>query len=1261
MHVAMSKYLTAALILILNLSVFGQPVKVENISPENGLSHSWVSSILQDKEGFMWFGTWNGLNRYDGYDFTIFKPSQDDSNSISSNVIRVLCEDNAGNLWIGTENGLNWYDPNGENFVRFFHNPSDSGSISNNYILSLLSDHKGTLWIGTKGGGLNSVDSSPYFHKFINPFSPESNNINCIIEDNNNSNYLWLGTEHGLFRFDKSTASFIYYPINGGRINHVILSLYQDEKNDLYMGTWGLGLIKYVRSENKFIYCINNTQPEGPARENVIVFNILPDLYGNLWIGTRDQGIFQLNTKSLSIVDITSKLGEEFLRDRVIMSLYRSSSGIVWVGTRYDGVHKIVPQTKNFVQLTEKANAYNQKNDGVITAIILDRENNQWFGTRNNGLFKVDSRTGNLLFYKNSNSLPNSLSSDNVLAICPTYEDNKMILWIGTDGGGLNQLNPVTGLCKNYKQNINNKDAISNNHIYSILEYDTDHLLIGTWGISSSGGLDVFNKKTGKFINFNYVPENPEELSSRIVLRLYRDKAGVIWIGTRGGGLNKMLVKNIDAQIPEEIASFKSYQHISERATSLSHNDVFSLYEDKNGVLWVGTGGGGLNRFDRTQESFKAYAKEVGFADDMIYGILEDNHNNLWLSTSNGIIKFNPKTETVRNYGTSDGLLHNVFSPGASFKSSSGALFFGGVNGCVSFYPDSIKENLNTPEIVITKFEIAGRGKTYNARDYAKLSLNSIRKLTLPYFLNDLSFEFSSLDYNAPDNNKYKYKLAGNDEDWIKTDASRRFVSYTNLTPGRYVFTVKGSNNDEIWNYEGRSIEIIITPPFWKTLLFRLLFLLLILGSLSFLVFYVITRYQREKLRVEEEMKESILDERNQLRTLIDNMPDFIYIKDRESRFIVANIKVTTVMGAKPEELIGKTDFDFYPHDLASQFYEDEQNIMKSLEPKINYEEPGLDEQGNRVIISTTKVPLISNEGEVMGIVGIGRDITKTKRIEIQLRKRTEDLQETNRLLEERQEEIQQQAEELATQAENLRKINGELERLNRTKDKFFSIIAHDLRNPFHAIIGFSELLTKEYYAMDDQQKIGLLELINVSSEGAFNLLENLLQWARTQTDKIKYNPEYIDINEIVKSTLSFSTITAEKKRIKLENTLTEKTMAFADKNMINTVMRNLISNAVKFSKTGGEIKIAASDVGDMLEISVIDTGVGMNKENLGKLFRIDTYHSTTGTSGESGTGLGLIICKEFVEKHNGLIKVISEEKKGSTFSFTLPKNKPLE
>jgi PAS domain S-box-containing protein len=427
-----------------------------------------------------------------------------------------------------------------------------------------------------------------------------------------------------------------------------------------------------------------------------------------------------------------------------------------------------------------------------------------------------------------------------------------------------------------------------------------------------------------------------------------------------------------------------------------------------------------------------------------------------------------------------------------------------------------------------------------------------------------------------------------------------------------------------------------------------------VLISTAYGFYYLIRQNRVYKEIAEDNIRDSVLLERNQLRTLIDSMPDVIFIKDRQSRFLVVNKLVAGIMGTSPEALIGKTDFEFYTHDLAQRYFDDEQAIMECGEAKINYEEPHLDENGNRIILSTSKVPVRNSQGEVVGIVGIGRDITRLKRIEIQLRKKTEDLQQTNSLLEVRQAEIMHQAEELAAQAQYLTITNNELERLNKTKDKFFSIIAHDLRNPFNAIMGFSEMLLKDFHEMDDKQKLGMLELINLSSESAFNLLDNLLQWARTQTDKIKFNPEHFLLVDVVKQVLDLQAIFAEKKGILLENQVPPAMMVYADKNMIHTVIRNLLSNAIKFSHKGGSVNVTATTNDDRIEVMIIDKGIGMSRENLNMLFRIDTYYSTEGTSGESGTGLGLIISKEFIEKNNGRIRATSREGEGTSVSFTL-------
>lgn len=550
----------------------------------------------------------------------------------------------------------------------------------------------------------------------------------------------------------------------------------------------------------------------------------------------------------------------------------------------------------------------------------------------------------------------------------------------------------------------------------------------------------------------------------------------------------------------------------------------------------------------------------------------------------------------------------------------------------------------------------------------------------------------------------------------------------------------------------------------------------------------ILEERQEEILQQQEELKtqtEKLALERNQLLTLVNSMPDRIYIKDRESRFILGNKHVSKIMGAKtPEELIGKRDFDFYPKDMAEAFYNDEQEMMANDKKIINKEETGLSEDGRKITISTTKIPIKNDDGEVIGVVGIGRDITRQKMVESELKDQSEVLRELNVLLEERQEEIQQQAEELKAQAENLEMANKELEKLsavasktgnviiimdkngdfewvndgfvrrysmsmeefiakhgknilnnsycenideiykgiiedkkpriynskssldgkirwsqttispilnekgeiinliaidsdisklkeaeiqiesqrdelrkvNATKDKFFSIIAHDLKNPFHSIMGFSELLTRSYNSIEESRKREFIKLINESSTSAYGLLENLLNWARTQTNKIKYEPSVIDVRPIIDEVLQMVYVHAENKGIKLYPPQgKDEILAYADRNMINTVIRNLVSNALKFTEQDGSIDIETKTENNRLFVSISDSGVGMDEETRLNLFNLESLQTSSGTSGESGTGLGLIVCKEFVIMHGGKIDVDSSPSSGSTFTFDLP------
>ncbi len=581
----------------------------------------------------------------------------------------------------------------------------------------------------------------------------------------------------------------------------------------------------------------------------------------------------------------------------------------------------------------------------------------------------------------------------------------------------------------------------------------------------------------------------------------------------------------------------------------------------------------------------------------------------------------------------------------------------------------------------------------------------------------------------------------------------------------------------------------MITQYWW---IFLILFIIL-MAILIWLVYRLI-QLKHAHQDLSDHTSDNLFIEENLLHTLIDNMPDFIYIKDKKSRFIIANKKLADVHGLKSTRMMtGKTDFDYYPKDLANKFYWNEQEIMATGKPLINHEETGLDEKGNTIYVSTTKIPIKNKKREIIGIVGIGRDITARKMAEEKLLEHAEELEHANALLEERQDEILQQAEELSAQADSLIQANRELdklsivaretdnvviildaegnfewvnqsftnvygytlkqfvqtkgknilqasfnpyikdimkkctgtketiryqseaankdgkpiwmqstltpildkqkniiryvavdsditalkkaqeminnqkkeiesqrdklEKLNVTKDKFFSIIAHDLRNPFQSIMGFADLLVKNYAELEDQTKKEYIGLIYESSQYAHSLLENLLHWSRTQTDSIKYEPSEISIALIIDENLHMLHAYIEKKGLTVTSKVDSNAIVHADKNMLDTVVRNLITNAVKFTPRGGKITIKSQDKKDFLAISVTDTGIGIEKEDLPKLFHLETFHTTPGTEEESGTGLGLIICNEFVKKHGGEISVDSKPGKGSTFTFTLPKS----
>jgi ligand-binding sensor domain-containing protein/signal transduction histidine kinase len=833
-------------------------VKFERFALEQGLLQSSITCILQDRYGLMWLGTYDGLNKFDGYSFTIYKHDPLDASSLSDNQILSICENPAApnTLWIGTfSGGLNKFDRDTGQFTRFINDPQNPHSLSDNRVNAVHSDHTGTLWIGT-ANGLNKFDGATgQFVRFVNdPANPHSlshNHITSICEDQ--AGTLWIGTAGGLNRFDHATAQFINFandPNDPRSLSsNAVRVIYEDEASPgtLWIGTQDGGLNRLDVATGKCARFVNAPQDSHSLSSND-VWAICADREspGKLWVGTFGGGLAYFDPATPTGVAgqfanfVNEPNNPQSLSDNRVISLYKNPlDGTIWAGTFGGGLNKIAYKNERFAHFANDPQNPHSLSHNRVWSIFEDRAGTLWIGTQE-GLNKLERDQKHFVHFVNDLQNPHSLGANSVRAIC---EDRDGALWIGTDGGGLNKLDRATGKFTHFLNDPQNPHSLNHNRVQAICEDSRGAgLWIGTYG----GGLNRFDRATAQFTHFVNDPQDAHSLSHNRVWSIYEDRAGTLWIGT-SGGLNK-LVRGEGTDGKNE--RFVRFVHDPGDSQSLSHNAVFVIYEDsrRDGTLWIGTYGGGLNQFDRAAGKFTRYTTKDGLPNDVVYGIMEDGDGHLWLSTNYGLSRFNPQTRVFRNYDKTDGLQSNEFNAGAYFKSQNGAMFFGGVNGFNAFYPDRVKDNPYVPPVVITAFKIFDNPVNVGR------ALAALETLTLSHKQNFFSFEFAALNYTNVQKNQYAYKMEGFDEDWIYC-RKRRYASYTNLDPGKYVFRVKGSNDDGVWNEKGKAIAITITPPWWRTgWAYTLYALLLISGVVA------VDRLQRRRVIAKERARTKILE-----------------------------------------------------------------------------------------------------------------------------------------------------------------------------------------------------------------------------------------------------------------------------------------------------------------------------------------------------------------------------------------------------------------
>jgi len=782
--------------------------------------------MLQDSKGFLWFGTEDGLNLYDGYGFTVLRNDPSDEHSLSYNQVNVVYEDRSGVIWVGTFNGgLNRYVLKKNQFVRYRFSPTDTTTLSSDLINCLVEDRSGSLWIGTEFGLNRMMPGSKlgdppvfgrYLHSPANPHSISDNAVRTLCLDS--SGTLWIGTQNGLTSLaedeaHQQTPRFTRY-LNDPRnlkslSDNSVRSLYVDHSGTLWVGTDN-GLNRLVPgngdAESASFRRYVNVPGNPKSLSNNEIYALLEDNSGMLWVGTDGGGLNRFDPTTETFTRYLNDMRDpNSLSYNEIRSIYQDRSGILWVGTYGGGVNKLDLGRKQFHHYKPDPNNPNSLNQEIVWCIYEDSTGILWIGTHGGGLNKFDRKNNRFTHYRAIPSDPSTLSSDIVRLV---IGDPSGDLWIGTHGGGICRFNPRTERFIRYRYDPRDSTSLSHDDIRALYLDENRVLWIGTQG----GGLDRLDTKSldrtrSRFVRYLPIPGDSASLSSRFIRAIYEDRSGMFWIGTQGGGLTRF---------DRQTGTFAQFRADPTKLYRVGNDFVFTIHEDKEGILWLGTWGGGLNRFDQTTGKFTYFTHKDGLPSDAIYGILEDSRGHLWFSSNMGLSRFDPRTGHIKNYNVRDGLQSNEFNGGSFFKSPSGEMFFGGINGFNAFFPEQIRDNPFIPPIVITSFRKLNKEVKFDR------PISEVEEITLSHRDYFFSFEFAALDYTVPEKNQYAYKMEGLDDDWITTSSSKRFAQYTTLRPGSYTFRVKGSNNDGVWNEAGASVRIIITPPFWETWWFRI-------------------------------------------------------------------------------------------------------------------------------------------------------------------------------------------------------------------------------------------------------------------------------------------------------------------------------------------------------------------------------------------------------------------------------------------------------
>lgn len=893
----------------------------DHISVEDGLSQSEVYAILKDSQGFMWFGTVDGLNKYNGYNFIHYKHDPYDTTTLSHNHINTLYEDKSGNLWAGTFDGLNKLDKKTNTFVRLNHisNPKTSPVT----VTSIYEDRFHTIWVGTSQGlkrlipqgNKGTYNTRTYANDSTQAYSLSHNWVNTIFEDKKGN--IWVGTARGLNLLtikdpskkpEQQQVVFTHAYNSNNPVFNVsypsISGIAEDHFGNLWVAT-SRGLNR-IDTKAGTVECYYHQPGNHKSLSDNVIEALLVDQKGDIWVGTQANGICKLILKDKETVSDILHYKDDFsankgLKSNMIYYLYESSDeneDVVWIGTRGAGVHTYSRSKNKFVLWNRITGQDRSSASNSTFAIFTDQTDHLWIGTQR-GIYRINRKNNKVSRYLYDPNNIHSISDDLIQHI---YEDKQGNIWVGTHFG-LNKFDAATETFTRIYFNDHGKKYLENK-IVSMYDDHAGNLWIGT-------GLDLkkYDRKTGKTYSYHTM-NGSRNFRSMFITCINEDKENNLWLGTLFG-LYKFNPVN---------GTFKPYLHKKDDPHSLNSDMVWSTMLDEKGIFWISTDQG-INKMiiKNGKEKFLHYNQKNGLSNNFVYGMVTDSKGMIWMSSNLGLSRFNPTTQTFKNFDVTDGLPNNEFNSGAYHKSAKGELFFAGNSGAVSFDPETIADNLHIPKVQITSFK----------KFEKPLNLDSLLAaegaIKLNFKENFFSFDFVALDYTNPRKNQYAFKMDGFHDEWIYV-GNRRFASFTNLSPGTYTFRVKGSNSDGIWNEKQEaSIQVIITPPFWRTYWFYILTLLILVASARLFYDY---RVKRKVYRLMEMEKVKLAENERVRKLAAEDLHDEFGNRLTRISLLTELIKARlNGHGAEVSDLLTKIS------DNSNQLYQGTKDFIWSINP----------------------------------------------------------------------------------------------------------------------------------------------------------------------------------------------------------------------------------------------------------------------------------------------------------------------------------------